>query len=169
MGHYSAHLFGGLKQHSPMEGTGGAIKRYSWNLGKGENEEMPTTSENGIHPGYNGREKFTKHHSNKTRSAAKGTIMGNERQHKRKDGVPPACPKVRCGLLSKNSNKIILTELLVQWEEHWKNRPLKERMLNIARPSASWQGERLAGMAVSGRGQRWEFPAHLGVCSRPLK
>lgn len=91
---------------------------------------MPTISENGIHPGYKGRVKSTKHNSNKTQSAARGTIMGNERQHRRKDAVPPGCPKVRCGLLSKDSNKIILTELMVQWEERWKNGPLKERRLN---------------------------------------
>lgn len=70
---------------------------------------MPTTSENGIHPGYMGREKSTKHNCNKTQSAAKGTIMGNERQHRRKDVDPPGCPKVRCGLLSKDLNKIIFT------------------------------------------------------------
>lgn len=60
---------------------------------------MPTTSENGIHAGYKGREKSTKDNSNKTKSAAKGTIMGNERQHRRKDAVPPGCPKVRCGII----------------------------------------------------------------------
>lgn len=89
---------------------------------------MPTTSGNGIHPGYKGREKPTKRQQDQ--SAAKGTIMGNEHQHRRKDAVPPGCPKVRCGLLSKDSNKIILTELMVQQEERRKNGPLKERMLN---------------------------------------
>lgn len=91
---------------------------------------MPTTSENGTHPGNKGRVKSTKQSSNNTQSAARGTIMGNERQHRRKDAVPPDCPKVRSGLLSKDSNTIILTELMIQWEEQWKNGPLKERMLN---------------------------------------